>query len=229
MIIIFSGPSGVGKSTIINELINHKKLYFSVSHTTREKRHNEENGVDYFFISEDEFNNLINKNYFIVDYEKNKMQKRAPVTRIRLKSIKTGRVIDKNFSGYDIKLTPALVEKKKAKYLYNDSGIYYFMDEDDFEQYALSADLVEDVSSYLIDELSLELLFYENQPVSIELPTTVDLEVSETEPGYKGDTAQGGTKPAVVETGLKLMVPLFIEAGNVVKVDTRNASYVSRV
>ena len=103
------------------------------------------------------------------------------------------------------------------------------MDEDDFEQYALSADLVEDVSSYLIDELSLELLFYENQPVSIELPTTVDLEVSETEPGYKGDTAQGGTKPAVVETGLKLMVPLFIEAGNVVKVDTRNASYVSRV
>ena len=73
------------------------------------------------------------------------------------------------------------------------------------------------------------MLFYENKPVSIELPTTVDLEVSETEPGYKGDTAQGGTKPAVVETGLKLMVPLFIEAGNVVKVDTRNASYVSRV
>ena len=167
--------------------------------------------------------------YFIVDYEKNKMQKRAPVTRIRLKSIKTGRVIDKNFSGYDIKLTPAFVERKKAKYLYNDSQIYYFMDEDDFEQYALSEDLVEDVSSYLIDELSLELLFYENQPVSIELPTTVDLEVTETEPGYKGDTAQGGTKPAVVETGLKLMVPLFIETGNVVKVDTRNATYVSRV
>ena len=89
--------------------------------------------------------------------------------------------------------------------------------------------LFEDVSSYLIDELSLELLFYENQPVSIELPTTVDLEVTETEPGYKGDTAQGGTKPAVVETGLKLMVPLFIETGNVVKVDTRNATYVSRV
>ena len=82
---------------------------------------------------------------------------------------------------------------------------------------------------YLIDELSLELLFYENQPVSIELPITVDLEVIETEPGYKGDTAQGGTKPAVVETGLKLMVPLFIESGNVVKVDTRNDTYVSRV
>ena len=167
--------------------------------------------------------------YSVVEYERNKMQQRAPTMRVRFKSIRTGRIVDRSFSGYDVKLTPASVERRKAQYIYNDGGIYYFMDTESFEQSPLSQEQVEESLPYLADQTNVDLVFYQDDPIAIELPITVELTVAETTPGFKGDTAQGGTKPATLETGLLVQVPLFVDQGEVVRVDTRSGEYLARV
>ena len=167
--------------------------------------------------------------YAVVDYNSNKMQQRAPVMRIRFKSLRTGKVVDKTFNGYDVKFTPASVERRNAQYIYEDGGLYYFMDEDTFDQFPLSAEQVDDALPYIVEQMSIQMVFYEEQAIAVELPITVDLKVTRTDPGFKGDTAQGGTKPATLETGLVTQVPLFVDAGETVRVDTRNGEYMSRV
>ena len=167
--------------------------------------------------------------YFVVDVERVKMQQRAPVTRIRLKDMKTGRVLDKSFSGYDVKLKPASVEYKEAQYIYQDGDMYYFMDTATFEQFPLSKDQLGDALNYLIEQMTVEVVFFHGLAITVALPTSVDLKVEEAPPGVKGDTAQGGTKPAVLETGKTIQVPLFINVGDKVKVDTRTGQYLSRV
>ena len=167
--------------------------------------------------------------YLVVDYERNKMQQRAPTMRIRFKEIRSGKVLDRSFSGYDVKLTPADVERRSAQYIYDEDDLCYFMDVDSYDQLPLSKDQIADELNYLVEEMTVELVFFQDQPISIELPITVDLKVVDSPPGLKGDTATGATKPATLETGLTIQVPLFVNEGESVKVDTRSASYLSRV
>ncbi len=166
--------------------------------------------------------------YAVVDYERSKMQQRAPVMRIRFKSLRTGRVVDRTFQGYDVKLTPAAVERKTSQYIYNDGDLYYFMDNESFEQYPMPGEQISDALPYLVEQTEVSLVFHEDAPISIDLPITVDLKVADSEPGFKGDTAQGGTKPATMETGLKVQVPLFVLSGETIRVDTRSGEYLSR-
>ena len=167
--------------------------------------------------------------YAVVEYERTKMQQRAPVMRVRFRSLRTGRIVDRSFTGYDVKLTPASVERRSAHYIYSDGGIYYFMDAESFEQFPLSQQQVEDALPYLVDQTTVDLVFHQDAPIAIDLPITVDLRVARTDPGFKGDTAQGGPKLATLETGLEVQVPLFVDEGDVVKVDTRSGQYLSRV
>ena len=167
--------------------------------------------------------------YVVLEYERQKMQQRAPVTRIRFRSLRTGKVMDKSYSGYDVKLNQAAVHRRDAEYIYNDGDMYHFMDTKTFEQFPLGDNQVGSATDYLVEQTTVQLIFFNEVPMTIELPVTVDLKVAETDPGFKGDTATGGSKPATVETGLLVQVPLFISAADIIKVDTRTGEYVSRV
>ena len=166
--------------------------------------------------------------HIVAEYERSKMQKRAPVMRIKFRELKTGRLVERTFQGFDVKLTPASVERRKAQYIYNEDEMHYFMDQDTFDQFPLSRDQIEDELRYLVEQTAVDLVFFQGNPVTLELPTAVELEVVEAPPGFKGDTAQGGSKPVTLETGLVVQVPLFIDAGEVIKVDTRSGEYLSR-
>lgn len=167
--------------------------------------------------------------YAVVDYERTKMQKRAPVMRIRFRSLRTGRVVDRTFNGFDVKFTIADVERRKAEYIYQDGELYYFMDNETFEQFPLNGDQITDALPYLIEQTTVDLVLFQDEPISIEIPLNVDLKIVDTEPGFKGDTATGGSKPATVETGLVVQVPLFIDIGETIRVDTRTGEYAGRV
>ena len=167
--------------------------------------------------------------YMVVDYERSKMQQRAPTMRIRFREIRSGKVLDRSFSGYDVKLTQADVERRSAQYIYDEDDVCYFMDTDSYDQFPLLKEQISEELNYLKEEMTVDLVFYEDNPIAIELPITVDLQVVDSPPGLKGDTATGATKPATLETGLLIQVPLFVNEGEYVKVDTRNATYLSRV
>ena len=167
--------------------------------------------------------------YSVVGYERSKMQQRAPVMKIRFKSLRTGRVVDRSFNGYDVKLTPAAVERRGTQFLYDDNDLYYFMDTETFEQFPLPRGSIEDSIPYLVEQIEVDLILYDGNPIAIDLPTTVDLKVRQTDPGLRGDTAQGGTKRATMETGLIVQVPLFVEEGESLRIDTRSGEYLARV
>lgn len=167
--------------------------------------------------------------YLVVDYERSKMQQRAPTMRIRFREIRSGRTLDRSFSGYDVKLTPADVERRTAQYIYDEDDLCYFMDTDNYEQFPLSKEQIVDELNYLKEEMTVDLVFFQDVPIAIDLPITVDLMVADSPPGLRGDTAAGATKPATLETGLLIQVPLFVNEGETVKVDTRSGSYLSRV
>ena len=167
--------------------------------------------------------------YAVVEYERSKMQQRAPVMRVRFRSLRTGRVTDRTFQGFDVKLKPASVERRKAQYIYQDGDLYYFMDQESYEQFPLDRESIGDSLQYMVEEATVDVIFHEDQPIATEMPITVDLKVAGTEPGFKGNTAQGGSKPATLETGLLVQVPLFIDTGETIRVDTRSGEYLSRV
>ena len=171
---------------------------------------------------------LDDRPFIVVDYEQQKKQQRAPVMRIKFRDLSTGRLVEKTFSGYDVDFKLANVERRTAQYIYEDDGLQYFMDTASYEQFPLNEQQLEESLRFLVEQIEVELVLYEESPITIELPTTVDLEISETVPGVKGDTAQGGTKPAPLETGLVVQVPLFVNQGEKVKIDTRTAQYLSR-
>ncbi|MCZ6614567.1 MAG: elongation factor P [Chloroflexi bacterium] len=166
--------------------------------------------------------------YQVVEYSSHKMQQRAPVVRIRLRELRTGRSVDRTFSGYDVKLNLASVEQRPAQYLYNDDAFYYFMDTRTYEQYPLTKEQLGDAHLYLRDQVELELVFFREQPIAVELPTFVELEIVDTPPAHRGDTAQGGTKPATLETGLSVNIPFFVKPGEVIRIDTRTGEYLER-
>ena len=166
--------------------------------------------------------------YEVVGYERHKMQQRAPVTRLKLRNLKDGRVFERTFQSYTTEFSLALVEARPAQYLYTDGSFYNFMDTVSYDQYGLTKDQLGDAVNYLKEETVVDVIFYKEEVINLRLPTFVELAVAETPPGFKGDTAQGGTKPATLETGLTVQVPLFINGGEVVRVDTRTGEYVER-
>ena len=165
----------------------------------------------------------------VVDYERHKMQQRAPVTRLRLKNLRDGRVLERVYQRYDTEFPLADVEPHKAQYLFTDGELFHFMDLETFDQYPLPKDQLGDSLQYLKENDQVEVVFFHGDVLNIKLPTFVDLQVAETPPAFKGDTAQGGNKPAVLETGITIQVPMFVEVGQVVRVDTRNGQYTERV
>ncbi len=166
--------------------------------------------------------------YEVVEYERHKMQQRAPVTRLKLRNLKDGKMIDRTFQNYTTEFSLAHVEERPAQFLYTDGHFYNVMDMETYDQYQLTREQIGDMVSYLKEEMVVDVIFYKEQVINVHLPIFVDLKVAETIPGFKGDTAQGGTKPATLETGLTIQVPLFISAGEKVRVDTRSGQYTER-
>ena len=165
--------------------------------------------------------------YTIVDFQHVKPGKGGAFVRTKLKHMRQGRVIDNTFrSGEKVELVD--FEDKHMQFLYKDDR-FHFMDLETYDQVSLSEDEVGDAALYLKDNTELEMLYINGSPVSIELPNFIELAVARTDPGVRGDTAQGGTKPATLETGAFVQVPLFLNEGDVVKVDTRTGEYLGRV
>ena len=166
--------------------------------------------------------------YKVIDYQHHKPGRGKAVIRTKLRNLRSGATIDKNFISGD-RVQDARLEHQTVQYLYRDEDFYYFMDVETFEQFPLPDAVLEDAKPYLIENMEIELSSYESEPLDVELPITVDLRVVEAPPGFAGDTASGATKEVTLETGLKLQVPLFIEESDVLRVDTRDGRYVTRV
>ena len=170
---------------------------------------------------------LNNKLYQVVDYHHIKM-KRTALVRLKLRDIRGGHTTEQTFQATE-KFVRARLDRRRMQYLYNDDGLYYFMDEENFEQIPLSTSQLGDTINYIKEGMSLEISSYKGEMVACEIPITVELEVTDTEPGFKGNTATGGTKSAKLETGITVQVPLFINKKNIIRVDTRTSSYLERV
>jgi elongation factor P len=166
------------------------------------------------------------KLYQVVDYQHVKM-KRTALAKVKLRDINAGHTLERSFQS-DERLVRARLDTRQMQYLYNDGDLYYFMDQDNYEQMPLTSSQLGDALDYLKEGNSVELSSYKNEVVGVALPITVELEVTDTEPGFKGDTATAGTKPAKLETGVTIQVPLFVNEGDIIKVDTRTGSYLER-
>lgn len=167
--------------------------------------------------------------FVILEAKHVKPGKGVAFVKTRYKSLETGRVFNENFRSGDTVDTPN-IEAREMQYLYQDETNHFvFMDEDTYEQIRVSAEAMEPVLDYLKDNMTLEILFHNGNAIDVEPPTFVELKVTKTDPGVKGNTAQGGTKPATVETGATITVPLYLEQGEVVRVDTRTGEFVERV
>src|SRR5467141_149401 len=165
--------------------------------------------------------------YTIVDFQHVKPGKGGAFIRTKLKHMRSGKVIDNTFrSGEKVELVD--FEEKHMQFLYRDDR-YHFMDTESYEQVSLSPDEVGDARDYLKENIEVDVLYIGGRPVTVELPNFVELAIAKTDPGVRGDTAQGGTKPARLETGASVHVPLFLNEGDVVKIDTRTGEYLGRV
>jgi elongation factor P len=165
--------------------------------------------------------------FIIVDFQHVKPGKGHAFVRTRLKSLLTGNVLDRTFRSGDKVDSPDL-EQREMQYLYNQGEEYFFMDSNTYEQITLTRDHLEETADYLQENCSVRVLFHNQKPIGVEVPTFVELRVIETRPGVRGDTATGGTKRATLETGKVIQVPLFINEGDILKVDTRTGEYVER-
>ncbi len=166
--------------------------------------------------------------YEIIEYQRVKIAQRRAFVRTKFKNLFTGRIIEENLSS-DEKFEDLVVERKKSQYLYNDGDSYHFMEMEHYDQFVLPKDILGDKTLYLSENLSVDVLYIDGKPVTMEVPTFINLEVVETEPDYKGDTATGGSKPAKLSTGMVVSVPFFITPGTKIKIDTRTNTYVERV
>ena len=163
----------------------------------------------------------------VVEFQHVKPGKGAAFVRTKLKNVITGAVIEKTFSPTD-KFENAYIDRKEMQYSYNDGDLYYFMDMESFEMQPIEADKLGDNFKFVKEEMMCKIVSYKGDIFAVEPPMFVELEVTDTEPGFKGDTAQGATKPATLETGATIKVPLFIEIGNVLRIDTRTGEYLER-
>ena len=166
--------------------------------------------------------------FTIIEYQHVKPGKGKAFVRLKLKNAETGAVIDRTFrAGEDV--DRAVIDRKEHQFLYQDELGYHFMDLEEFSQFAVSQEDVGDAGTFLVEGATVVLPLYESRPIGVELPASVELEVTFAEPGVKGDRSSGGTKPVTVQTGRTVHVPLFIETGDVIKVDTRTGEYMTRV
>lgn len=166
--------------------------------------------------------------WMVVDFQHVKPGKGAAFVRTKLKNIITGNVNETTFRAGE-KLPKAQIEYRDMQYLYESGGDYMFMDQASFEQVSLSAELLGDGLKYLKENMVIGVQFYSGAPIGVELPNFVELVIVETDPGLRGDTASGGTKPAKLETGAVVQVPLFVQQGEKIRVDTRTHQYLERV
>jgi elongation factor P len=165
--------------------------------------------------------------YKVIEYQHNKPGRGKATIRTRVRDLRTGSILEKTFISGD-RVQDVRLDYRVAQFLYQDGDYYHFMDTETFEQPALSEDALGEAVNYLTEGLEVKLTFYEGEPLDIELPTAVDLEVVEAEMAVRGDTATGASKQVVTETGLKVQVPLFVERGDRIRVDTRNGEYLTR-
>lgn len=163
----------------------------------------------------------------IVDFQHVKPGKGAAFVRTKIKNVMTGAVLERTFNPSD-KFPRAMIETKTMQYLYTDGELYYFMDNDTFEQLPFNHDIVEDALPFMIENTEATVRFYKGKPFSVEPPNFVVLQIVETEPGVKGDTVNNTTKPAKLETGYTISVPLFVNTGESVRIDTRTGEYMER-
>ena len=166
--------------------------------------------------------------YQVIEFQHVKPGKGAAFVRTKLKNLVTGAVVEKTFRPTE-KMPKAMIERKDMTYLYNDGDLYNFMDAETYDQIAIPASEVGDALKFVKENEMVKVCSHKGSVFAVEPPLFVELEITETEPGFKGDTAQGATKPAIVETGATVMVPLFVETGDVLKIDTRTGEYLSRV
>ncbi len=166
--------------------------------------------------------------YTVIEFQHVKPGKGAAFVRTKLKNIKTGGVIENSFNP-TAKFDAARIERKDMQYLYQDGDLYYFMDQETYDQIPLDSNTVGDALKFVKENEVVKIQSHNGQVFAVEPPTFVELEITDTEPGFKGDTATGATKPATVETGATVKVPLFVNLGDVIKIDTRTGEYLSRV
>ncbi|AMO61763.1 elongation factor P Efp [Mycolicibacterium phlei] len=164
----------------------------------------------------------------IIEFQHVKPGKGPAFVRTKLKNVVSGKVVDKTYNA-GVKVETATVDRRDATYLYRDGSDFVFMDSEDYEQHPLGEDLVGDASKFLLEGMPVQIAFHNGSPLYLELPVSVELEVTHTEPGLQGDRSSAGTKPATVETGAEIQVPLFINTGDKLKIDTRDGSYLGRV
>ncbi len=163
----------------------------------------------------------------VVEFLHVKPGKGSAFVRTKLKSVQNGNVVEKTFRAGE-SVQQAILEKSNLQHTYVEAGDYVFMDMNSFEETRLTSNQIGDGSKYLKEGMEVNVVFWDGKVLEVELPISVSLKVKETDPGVKGDTASGGTKPAILETGAQVMVPLFITVGEVIRVDTRNDSYLGR-
>ena len=166
--------------------------------------------------------------YSVVEFQHVKPGKGHAFVRTKLKNLFTGAVLDKTFRGGE-KLVEADVFERKMQFLYREQEVYYFMDTESYEQVEVSEEVVGAAGGVMPDNIDVKMMFYKERPAGVELPIFVNLRVAQTEPGMKGDTVSGATKAAVLSTGATIQVPLFVEEGELLRVDTRTKSYCERV
>ncbi len=166
--------------------------------------------------------------YEIINYEHVKPGKGQAFVRVKLKNLRTGNTVEKTFKS-GTKLKEANVEEKLMQFLYSDQEGYHFMDLSNYEQYSISSNVMGNTSKFIQENENVYVVLYNGEPIGVSLSNFVELKVIETEPGFKGDTAATGSKPAVLETGATIQVPFFIKEGDIVKIDTRTGEYVERV
>jgi elongation factor P len=163
----------------------------------------------------------------IMEYHHIKIGRGSAQVRIKMRSVKSGAIVERTYQAGE-KFRRAIVDRKTVQYLYHEDSLHYFMDVETYEQTAVGETELGDIVSFLRDGQNLDLLTYQDQPIGAELPASVELRVAQTEPGFRGDTSAGGTKPATLETGLVVQVPLFVSEGERIRVDTRTSQYIER-
>jgi elongation factor P len=164
----------------------------------------------------------------IIDFQHHKMGRGGAIVRTKLKNLKTGSIFDDSFKGGE-KFEKPNLEERSMQYLYNDGDHFHFMDNESYEQMPLTAEQLGDAKKFLIENMAVQVLLYSGSPLIVEVPTFVELKIEKTDPGFKGDTASGGSKPAVLESGATVKVPFHLNEGDTIKVDTRTSEYIERV
>ena len=166
--------------------------------------------------------------YRVTEYQHSFIGRGSANVRVKMRNLRTGAITDRTFPPND-RISDVRLELRGVQYLYNDGTFYYFMDTETYEQPALSAEILGGAVDYLTENMTLQISTYDGEPIDIVLPITVELKVIEAPPGFAGDTATGATKQVTLETGLKVTAPLFVEEGDIIRVDTRTGQYLNRV